>query len=466
MPLRTRSKGVPALSAVTLVVLLSQAGCGGGGSTVPPFTPTTALSGGATTVFLENSLAFEQPASNLGAAGVAAHLAGDKAFGDVFVTPPAVVNPGLGPLFNNASCEQCHVGNGRGRQPFAGEDVRTMLVRLSIPGVDPVTGGPLAAPGFGNQLQIRATFGNAPEAGLMFAETPIESSFGDGSPFTLHEPIITLTGPYTALPAELLTSPRVAPSVIGLGLLEAIPEGTLRAWADPGDADGDGISGRVNEVWDVQAGVKTVGRFGWKANQPQLAQQTAAAYRNDMGVSNRLFPIESAFGQPQDDGRDDDYELADTVLDEAIFYVQTLGVPARRNVDDPTIQRGEAVFHELGCASCHKPRVMTGPHAIQELANQPIQPFTDLLLHDMGPGLADGRPDFLASGSEWRTPPLWGIGLIPTVNNHTRFLHDGRAHSLAEAILWHGGEAQTARDGFVSRSASDRAALVQFLRSL
>jgi CxxC motif-containing protein (DUF1111 family) len=244
------------------------------------------------------------------------------------------------------------------------------------------------------------------------------------------------------------------PAVFGLGLLEAIDDATLEALADPADADGDGISGVVNRPWDVAVGDHRVGRFGLKANTPNLTQQAAAAYANDIGIANPVFP-------DPDDSRDIDMETVDV----AAFYTQTLAVPARADMTAEA-ERGEGLFADLGCADCHVPTHVTGTHAIAALSGQTIQPFTDLLVHDMGPDLADGRPDYVAGGSEWRTPALWGLGLVETVQPGASYLHDGRARSIAEAILWHGGEGERAREAFRTSSAADRAAVLAFLRAL
>ncbi|MCA9610347.1 MAG: c-type cytochrome, partial [Myxococcales bacterium] len=223
----------------------------------------------------------------------------------------------------------------------------------------------------------------------------------------------------------------------------------------PDDADGDGISGRVNRVWNPRVGAMTVGRFGWKANTADLAAQTAGAYLNDMGVSSQYAP--------DDDGS---WELADDVVADTTFYVQTLAVPAPHDLGGADVARGERAFRQMGCDGCHTPTLETGPHEIGALAGQRFHPYTDLLLHDMGEGLADGRPDFEATGREWRTPPLWGLGLTRTVSDHERLLHDGRARGVAEAVLWHGGEAEASREAFRTASAADREALLAFLRSL
>lgn len=427
----------------------------------PVLAPTLAerlMPGGATTIDDVTSHGFSGPAPNLSAARLDFHLDGDRAFAEQFVRAPAVINPGLGPVFNETSCEGCHVADGRTRDAF--------LMRLSLPGADEV-GGPLPVPGFGTQLQDEAVFRVAPEGRI---DTRWEESvvvLDDGTPVSLRRPIQTVRDPYTPLPDEVLTSVRMPRPVFGLGLLEAIPESRLWELADQGDADGDGISGRVNEVFDVVEGRIRAGRFGWKATQPTLLQQTAAAYRDDIGVTSSVFPSEAFAGQPQDDLLEDDPEITDETLEEAVFYVQTLAVPAPRDANAPAVMEGQDLFGELGCADCHVPRHVTGTLPdVPEVSNQVIVPYTDLLLHDMGPGLADGRPDFGASGSEWRTPPLWGLGLSSRVQGHTDFLHDGRARDVVEAILWHGGEAASARDAFRALDAPSRAALLAFLQSL
>jgi CxxC motif-containing protein (DUF1111 family) len=290
--------------------------------------------------------------------------------------------------------------------------------------------------------------------------------FSDGTPFQLRVPTYTLTGMYAALPPGVLFSPRVAPAVFGLGLLEAVPEGQIVSRADPRDRNRDGISGRANYVWDAVKGRKALGRFGWKANVPNLIQQTAGAYNGDMGVTSDLFPAESCEGQfPGCESHPVEIEAG--VVADVALYTQTLAVPARRDLDDPVTRRGESVFYAVGCNGCHTPTLRTGRlRGVPEVSNQVIHAYTDLLVHDMGPGLADDRPDFQASGREWRTPPLWGIGLVETVNGHTNFLHDGRARTLLEAVLWHGGEARTARYKVTRLRQQDRDALIAFLESL
>ncbi len=425
------------------------------------------FSGGDTTVFVQSSSAFGNPAPNLSPEGVARHLLGDSEFEQSFVTAPALINGGLGPAFNNNSCIACHPKDGRGRPPEEGGTSNSFFLRISIPGTDPKTGSPLAMPGFGTQLFDRAVFGVQPEAIVKTTYTEINGKFGDNTPYRLRKPIFTIANPYIDLPDEYLISPRVAPPVFGRGLLEAISDETLLGWADEFDLNNDGISGRVNQVWDIVSETTVIGRFGLKANSPSVLVQTAGAYHSDMGITNELFPVESTVGQPQNDGLSDDPELRRSVLNDVAFYIQTLAVPARRNMNDPIVKKGQMLFDQAGCTSCHIPTVTTGVlDDIPEVSNQIIHPYTDLLLHDMGEGLADDRPDFLANGQEWRTPPLWGIGYTQVVNGHTFFLHDGRARDLMEAILWHGGEAESAKEYFRMLSSADREALIKFLESL
>lgn len=434
--------------------------------------PGEERSGGDTTVFDTTANAFTLSARNMSFDRRQQFVVGNSFFNKNWVTAPSSTTSrdGLGPTFNARSCSTCHFKDGRGRAPAPGEEFVGLLLRLAVPGRDP-HGGPLGAGVYGDQLQPHA-IDEVPAEGtprVTYVERP--GMFADGEPYSLRVPTYTIEAPALGpLPEGLRISPRVAPAMIGLGLLAAIPEADLLALADPDDADGDGISGRANQVWDASAGAPRLGRFGWKANQPSVRQQTAGAFLGDMGISSSIFTDQNCpEGQPEclaaaSGGAPeiDDHLLADVVL-----YASALAVPARRDVDDPEVLRGKALFTDLGCADCHTPRHLTGPDdEVPEAANQTIFPFTDLLLHDMGPELADGRDDFLATGDEWRTPPLWGIGLIETVNGHTELLHDGRARSLLEAVLWHGGEAAASRDAVLALSRGERDQLLAFLRSL
>jgi CxxC motif-containing protein (DUF1111 family) len=422
-------------------------------------------SGGETTVYGEYVTIFEQPAANLSAAEIEQHRLSDLAFGDQFVTSPALINAGLGPLFNQNSCESCHVSNGRSPFPNQGGDLRGLLIRLSTPGHD-MHGGAVPVNGYGTQLQTKAVFGKSFEAALTWTEEIQTITYPDGEQVVLSKPVFQFDQMHLPMGADVMYSARMATPIIGLGLLEAIDEEAILALADALDEDGDGISGKPNLVWDVANQQTAIGRFGWKAGNPTLLQQTAGAYNQDMGVTNPLFPIENCDGQIQCDTLTDDPEIDMDVLRTATFYSQSLGVPGRRNADDPAVRNGKVFFNTLNCSACHQPAFTTGQHEFSFLSHQQIHPYTDLLLHDMGEGLADGRSEFEANGNEWRTPPLWGIGLTYTVGGHTRFLHDGRARSLEEAILWHGGEAQSSKEQFMQLTKKEREELIDFLESL
>ena len=427
---------------------------------VNPLPESEALSGGETTVFDSSSTAFEQAAPNLSAAELVTHDEGDEAFASVFTA-----ELGAGPQLNNASCEGCHLGDGRGELPAQGDPLVSMLLRLSVPGVAS-DGGPVPVPKFGGQLQ---TIGIAPvprEADVAVRYIFSDGHFGNGQRFELRRPVFQLLNPHAPLPASLLVSPRVAPPNFGLGLLEAIPEREIAALADEHDRNGDGISGRMNIVFDAIDHRPALGRFGVKANNPSLLQQTAGAFNGDMGITTSVFREESCqdvFAACARHRR----EISDDLLKAVTFYVQTLAVPARRNMNKHSVRLGQALFGAIGCGGCHTQTLRTGVLAgVPSVSNQVIHPYTDLLVHDMGDGLADDRPDFLANGREFRTAPLWGIGLTTVVNPKASFLHDGRARNLSEAILWHGGEAHTSREIFRRLPQYLRQALLEFLNSL
>ncbi len=376
---------------------------------------------------------------------------------------------GLGPVFNANSCESCHLADGRGRAPeFNGETESGLLIRLALP-LRAENGGFMGDAMYGGQLQDISIAGTAREGDMAITYVEVTGTFADGTPYSLRQPVYTIANlGYGPMDAAITFSPRVANPMIGLGLLEAVDAETIWNLADENDADGDGVSGRPNLVWDAINQQLTLGRFGWKANQPNLLQQTAGAFNGDMGITTSVFPNQPCTaGQVACDSASASPELDDEDLAAVVFYSSSLAIPAQRNTDDPMVQRGADLFDAAQCSACHTPQMTTGTHpTIPQLSNQTIRPYTDLLLHDMGEGLADGQADFLASGSEWRTPPLWGIGLIETVNGHTFLLHDGRARNLTEAILWHGGEAQASQQAFIVMSADEREALIAFLESL
>lgn len=429
--------------------------------------------GGRLTRTLDNRDSFTRPAPGLTPQELRDFNFGNRVFNTNWAVAPASVDAfdGLGPVFNRVSCSGCHLRDGRGRPPLDGEDeMLSMLVRLSVPGKDE-HGGPKPHPAYGDQLNDRGIPGVPAEGRARIEWRERAGRYPDGETYSLREPKLHFDElAFGPLGRRTMHSPRVAPAMPGMGLLEAVPEADIVARADPDDRDGDGISGRANRVWNPATGRIELGRFGWKANAADVLAQSAGAAHGDMGLSNRVFPDENC-PTPQAACaaavRGDAHDLRDAHLDKLVFYLQVLAVPDRRRVDAATESRGESLFAEIGCASCHTPVLRTAADAKPALlADQEFMPYTDLLLHDMGKGLADGRPDFLANGREWRTAPLWGLGLVPVTNDHSFYLHDGRARSLEEAILWHGGEAERSQHDFTRLAREDREAVLTFLRSL
>ena len=468
--------------------------------------------------------AFSQPQANLGFEGEMTFKLGNGLFERLWVSAPSSTqaSDGLGPLFNARGCQSCHLKDGRGHPPD-GADATSLVVRVGIPMGGDASG--LAVPGdagraaaardhpaslaaagdapapalaedaamaaeieaylgawpdpvYGHQIEDRSLPGHRAEATVSVEWEEHEVTLAGGEVASLRKPIWRIEGlGYGPLDPRTALSPRVAPPMIGLGLVEAIPAADILALADPEDADGDGISGRPNVVWSPEWGRPMLGRFGVRATTPTLRQQAADAFVADMGLSSPLRPepwgdctAAQAACRAAPHGRtaaQDGEEVGLQGLDLVTFYSATLGVPARRDVDDPEVLRGKRLFSEAGCAACHAPKFVT--HRLRDRPQHSFQlvwPHSDFLLHDMGPGLADGLPAGGATGSEWRTAPLWGIGLTQAVSGRTLFLHDGRARSLGEAILWHGGEGQAARDAYAAMPQGDRAALIRYLESL
>ncbi len=468
----------PCRLALLLALGLSLTAC----DQTPRFTqaePGEALSAGSATVRKTDQNAFSLPSANLAPSRRLDFSVGNSFFRNPWVTAPATTTArdGLGPLFNTNACQNCHIKDGRGHPPAADAlSSVSMLVRLSIPAGSEHAAiiqrlGVLAEPTYGGQLQDTANPGITPEAKVRVSYSSEHVRFADGLQIELRKPTLQISQlGYGALHPDTLFSARIAPPMIGLGLLEAIPEAAILANADPEDSNGDGISGRANQVWDHAEQRTVLGRFGWKAGQPNLNQQNADAFANDMGLTSTLISHDNC-SETQTDCRNAANggapEVSDSILANVLFYTRNLGVPARRDADTPSVLAGKNLFYQAGCQGCHTAKFTTAPDAAEpELANQVIRPYTDLLLHDMGPGLADNRPEFLATGNEWRTPPLWGIGLTETVNGHTQFLHDGRARNLLEAIAWHGGEAEAAKQQVLTFNADERDALLAFLNSL
>ena len=450
--------------------------------------PFEAKPAGAATVRARtNADAFSDSSGNMSFARQSDFKLGNGLFTKTWVPAPSSTraSDGLGPLYNASGCQNCHLKDGRGHPPDGPDASRlSMFLRLSIPGgaAPAEIEGYLATmpePVYGGQLQDLASEGHPAEGKMQIAYAELPVTLADGTVVSLRQPTYSVSDlGYGPMDPAVMLSPRVAPQMIGLGLLEAIPAADILARQDPGDADGDGISGRAQIVLSVEYGVPMLGRFGLKGGAPTVKEQSAGAFSGDMGLSTPLHPdpwgdcsaAESACRSAPDgqepDARDG-LEVDRQSLDLVTFYARNLGVPERRDLADPTVLRGKEVFYDTGCAACHSPKFVTNRLKDQpEQSFQLIWPYTDLLLHDMGPGLADNRPEGRASGSEWKTPPLWGIGLTAQVSGRSEFLHDGRARNLLEAILWHGGEAQAARDRVVTLPTVDRDAIIAFLGSL
>lgn len=487
---------VPGLTAVCLAAAAAL-----GGAPAPvriseaaiPNEPGEESPGGSATTrdSIDTREAFSHFSHGIGLEGEAKFKVGNAIFRKLWVSAPSSTtsSDGLGPLYNSRSCQSCHLKDGRGRPPTANypaDTAESMFLRLSIP---PQNGehrrllaerrvNTINEPTYGEQLQNFAIQGldNEGHMHIDYKEEPL--TLDDGTVVSLRRPTYSIEGlKYGPLHPDTMLSPRVAPPMIGVGLLEAIPEDQIRARADADDKDKDGVSGRTNEVWSAEHGKVALGRFGWKAGKPSVREQAAGAFAGDMGLSTPLVPNPSgdcAAAQPTclnapngNTERDGGLEVGAKLFDHVVFYSQNLAVPPRRNFNDPAVNRGKTLFYALRCQSCHTPSFTTGkvegqPH----LSKQKIWPYTDLLLHDMGEGLADNRPEGMADGREWRTAPLWGLGLTRLVSGHTQFLHDGRARSIEEAILWHAGEARSARDGYAALSKADREALIKFVESL
>lgn len=363
---------------------------------------------------------------------------------------------GLGPLFNAHSCESCHRNGGRGRSLLDDPHSAAVVARISVEREGRL--GP--HPRYGSQLQRKATFrpdGQGEGSVTMSVE---DVPRPDGS--SLRAPRITIALHDSAEPTDhWRVSARVAPALLGLGLIEAIPAADVMAGADTADADGNGVSGRPH--WRGDGESRALGRFGWKALHATVASQTGAAFRDDIGITNPAFPAEvctqlqaTCASLPTGAG-EEGVEIPAKLFDYVVHFVSHMPPPRAGKLDE-RVQRGRALFSRVGCADCHRPHF--------ETVYGRIWPYTDLLLHDMGPGLADRRPEGDASGSEWRTPPLWGVGTQKKVSGHTTLLHDGRARNVREAILWHGGEGAASRSRFLAARADEQRDLIAFVRAI
>jgi CxxC motif-containing protein (DUF1111 family) len=476
--------GLAAGAAVLLAVVLTAAYAD------TPTDPLGERTGGDTTVWATGQQAFSFPAANLEDEERTRFAIGNSFFKRNWVEAPAstTARDGLGPHFIARSCGACHALDGRGAPPdwrkgLSHEAPMAVLLRLSVPGRD-AHGGPKPEPTYGDQLNNQAIQGVKPEGRVVMRWQPVPGRFADGTRYTLRKPVYGFADlGYGPLAPDVMTSPRIAPQVIGVGLLEAIPEAEILKNAAEQTARPDAIKGQPNRVWDAFAQREMLGRFGWKANAATVAHQTAAAFHGDIGITSAQFPAENCMPAQQDcraaphggkggkGGKGGEPEIDEKTLADVVFYQAVLAPPARRNAADPQVQRGQQLFHQAQCAVCHRPSYITGEGPFPRftspaLKNQRIWPYTDLLLHDMGEALADGRPDFGASGRQWKTPPLWGIGLIRDVNGHQKLLHDGRADGVLEAILWHGGEAEASKQQVLKMNRAERAALVKFVESL
>ena len=376
---------------------------------------------------------FSFPSANLGFEEEEKFRLGNALFRKLWVSAPSSTqaSDGLGPLFNARGCQNCHLKDGRGHAPAGpADDAVSMFLRLSVPAHTDAekqaladgTMTVIADPTYGTQLQDFAVPGIRAEGRLTISYSDQPVTLGDGTVVVLRRPAYAVTDlGYGAMAEDVMLSPRVAPQMIGLGLLEQVPPGDILARADPADRDGDGISGRPNTVVDGETGQRMIGRFGWKAGSATVRAQSADAFAGDLGISTPLVmkphgdcsaaQTECLAAPTGEQARLGSGEAPDPVLDLVTFYAQNLGVPQRRDVGGPAVLRGKAAFYGAGCMACHTPKYVTSREAPTPAHRfQLIWPYTDLLLHDMGEGLADHRPEGDADGYEWRTPPLWGIG--------------------------------------------------------
>ncbi len=492
------------------------------------YTHVSNLGGEATAVGASDSgHGFSTPMPNLTDEELDKHLTGDAHFETAFTTAPNSEHPeldGLGPVFNNQDCNSCHQRDGRSSTITLAQGQERVLLgpeagiflRMSIddgqcdePSIDNNYCKNVGVDGFGTQLfhrgvlKARDDWQENPfigQADVYLAYEYSTVSYADGSSVELKKPVFTIEQPYDVsaesrldsaiLQADVRYSPRNGMPVFGLGLLELISDADILALADE---NGDGISGRPNWVFDPVKAQKddpipvSLGRFGWKASTPSVRVQSLGALRGDMGITNPLFPDESIANTSLhesylartgfvDTGVDEqgNTEASQEFSDEVVFYAETLAVPARRNIDDESVIAGAQLFSQVNCTGCHQPNFTTatgelllgGLSAPEGLKGQQIYPFTDMLLHDMGEELADNRRDFTATGVEWKTRPLWGIGLTKTVNPAAGFLHDGRAATVEEAILWHGGEAEQSKNDYMALAQAERQSLIDFVMSL
>jgi CxxC motif-containing protein (DUF1111 family) len=425
------------------------------------------LSAGVLTSYDLSELAFSYQVKNVTTDEKLNFFVGNSFFQDNWVEAPSstTARDGLGPLFNAKSCAACHFKDGRG-MPLAGKG---LIFRLSI--AENSEGNPIDDEIYGGQLQDFAISKIDMEGLMDIQYSEVSGKYPDGTTYSLRKPVYSIKSEkYGAISASIKISPRIGQQIIGMGLLELIQESDLLALSDPEDSNNDGISGKINYVWNPLSNSTEIGRFGWKANVATVAQQVAGAFNGDIGITTSFFKNENhsahqtqCLGLPNGG----EPEISDENLNHVILYTKSLAVPIRRDYKSSDVLTGKNLFNAIGCTSCHKPKFVTGHSGtMNALKGVTIRPYTDLLVHDMGEGLADNRPDFKANGNEWRTQPLWGLGMIKTVNKHSYLLHDGRARSIEEAILWHDGEAKNPRIKFMNLSSENRKKVIAFLESL
>ena len=467
------------------------------------FDPQEVKQGGDTGISISSAESYSKPSSNLTASRKGHFFIGNAFFRQPWVIAPASTDSrdGLGALFNVAACQSCHVKDGRGHAPMTSDDdADSLLIRLAMPATTDEQRQQLqnsliekvVHPMYGGQLQDRGIQGVPAEARIAVQWTDKPVTFVDGHIETLRAPTFNLTKPgYGAFDDDLMVSPRVALPMIGLGLLEQIPDEAIKKQAvdNKNSTNGD-ISGKFNWVMDPQTGKHALGRFGWKAGQTKLITQNQSAFNEDMGLTSNIRPHESCMptqtacmnattGADEQGNGKPPVEVNDEVAKFVEFYTRNLAVPHRRDADDKLVLAGKKRFYDMGCQSCHTPRYQLPKTDDDHLEQhgQVIYPYTDLLLHDMGDDLADRtiaeklpakdiQVEFLANSYEWRTPALWGIGLAQTVDPQATFLHDGRARTLMEAVLWHGGEAQKQQQKVLKLDKQGRTELNAFLQSL
>ncbi len=401
---------------------------------------------------------------------------GEAFFSRLWVMAPATTKAadGLGPLYNGRSCNSCHQRGRRGSTPMGSSDLSpSLILRL---GSHDVTGQVRPDKFYGYQLQELANPGHRSEGRKQITYQPVLVDFPDGFQAALRRPHYAITDQSQQISSpDILISPRLSPAIIGLGYIEAIAEEDIAMGEDPEDKNGDGISGRVHWITSLKTNTLSLGRFGWKAGQFTIEEQVQTAFYLDMGLSVPLLPMafgdctiyQSACRMAPSGASGSQVEVSQEMVDLVTFYIRHIALPERRNSSDPGVQKGERVFYEIGCTSCHRPSYITSLDSGSKLlAGKKIWPWTDLLLHDMGPDLADDFAEHDATNSEWRTPALWGIGLARVVGGSGELLHDGRAKNIEEAILWHGGEAEKSRANYMALSTVTRQHLISFIRSL